>query len=81
MKPQVLESYSTQKLKSKENFFTFSLTIVCLGAFIAITATFYNYFNSGEFSYITFITALLAVAVSVPVYLNRMQIRKVLKNR
>ncbi len=78
---QILESMSTKSLDQKRKFSTFALNAVWIGGAIAINASVIKSAVSGVFPATTFVMAIVALLVSIPVYQERKMILEILGAR
>lgn len=76
-----LQQQSTESLQAKSRFSQIALLTVWIGAGIAIAAVLFNLMARDLFPATTFITALIALLASIPVYRERRQVQTVLAER
>jgi hypothetical protein len=72
---------ATNQLTKRKQLSNFALYLVWAGASFAVLASIYTFSSTGIFPAETFITALLAFAASIPVFLERKKINQVLVQR
>ncbi|MEL7122152.1 MAG: hypothetical protein AAFO07_22075 [Bacteroidota bacterium] len=81
MKTQSFEWMPTNQLEQRKKLTNTALMLVCIGSAVAIAAAFYRFSISGDFPTATFGMALIALLASVPVWMERIRILKILRDR
>ena len=81
MMSQNFELLATTQLTKRKQLSNVALYLVWAGACLAILAAIYTFSSTGTFPAETFVTALLALGASIPVFLERKKINQILAQR
>ena len=70
-----------ETLKNRLKLANFAICILWIAVAFTLIAIWYKYSKEGVFENVTFIIAIVALLLSIPVVINRGRIRKIIRRR